>query len=90
MPIDLNPGQVMRLDVEMVPIYVPPDPATLHGRVTITGTNQGIAGVKVYLQGAVGTLATQTATDGSYQIDNIEPGTYTVVFRHDDYEDVVI
>jgi len=87
MPIDLGPGEAKQLDVALTPITVPPpDPATLDGIVTDAETGHGIEGVRVDMSGDGWIGFTYTGADGSYLIDNIPPGTYTVIFSHPDYE----
>jgi len=90
MPINLYPGENPPLTVQMTPIHVEPDKATLQGLVTNSVTGHGIAGVRVDLSGVGGIYFTYTLTNGTYLIDNIVPGTYTVTFSHAEYETLVI
>lgn len=83
MALILGPGETRELNVAMEPIPVPP--ATLYGRVIDAVTSLGIGGVLVEV---VGAASTTTASDGTYIIQNIPPGTYTVRFSHPDYETV--
>ena len=87
MAITLAPGEIRELSVQMQPIYVPPEPATLYGVVTDASTGFGIGGATVAL---VGYKSTTTSSNGAYQISDIEPGTYTVRFSHPDYETVEV
>ena len=53
----------------------------IHGMVVLdTITNKPIAGITVALEGT--TDSTRTATDGTYELPFIAPGSYTVVLRH--------
>ena len=87
MAITLAPGEIRELSVQMQPLYVEPEPATLHGVVRDAETGYGIGGATVAL---VGYKSTTTLSNGSYQISNIDPGTYTVRFSHPDYEPVEV
>lgn len=90
MPITLNPGDIRELSVQMTPVYVPPEKATLYGQVTDVDTGLGIPGVHVTLEGTGGTYGGYTDSQGNYQIPDIEPSTYTVTFTHADYQTIVI
>lgn len=58
---------------------VPGTTGKIAGEVTIEGTRDGLPGVQVFIQGT--SQGTVTDVDGHYQIIDIKPGTYTVVFR---------
>jgi len=55
---------------------VPIGTAVLYGTVTDNGTGSPIQGILVSCNG----YAATTAPDGTYRIENIPPGTYTVTF----------
>lgn len=54
----------------------PPDKATLWGTVKDAQTNKGINGISINCNGYIAT----TESNGYYALENIEPGTYTVLF----------
>lgn len=56
----------------------PPGMAILHGIVADADTQQGIGGIDVALEGTA--HAAVTEANGHYQINDIDPGTYTVSF----------
>jgi len=88
MSIVLSEGQVRQLNTGLVPIYVPPEPATLYGVVSDVDTGSPVAGVLVSLVGTG--FSAYTAGDGGYEIVNIPAGTYSVQFSHPDYETLVL
>ena len=49
----------------------------ISGVVTAVDTNQPLSGVQVYLQGT--TIGTLTNAEGRYLLQNLRPGTYTVI-----------
>jgi len=53
-----------------------PDKATVFGKVTDAESGAGIGGIHVACNGYAGT----TNSAGDYQIINIEPGTYDLMF----------
>lgn len=53
-----------------------PEKALLYGAVTDVETGSPISGINVACNG----YSAKTGGDGSYEILNIEPGTYSVVF----------
>ena len=57
------------------------------GRVTDAGTNEPLIGANVVIQGT--TLGASTDLDGFYTINNIPPGTYTVVVNFIGYRRLV-
>ena len=65
----------------------PPGLANLYGQVTVAGTGQPIAGVRVEMV-AAGMPTRQRLTDagGNYVIPDIEPGIYDISFTMQDYE----
>ena len=48
------------------------------GKVTEAGTGEALIGINIIIQGT--TFGAATNVDGSYVINNIEPGVYTLVF----------
>lgn len=86
MPIELMPGETKRLDAQLTPIYVPPQPATLHGYITNIEIGGGIPGATVEL---VGYTSAVSDTAGYFRIE-IEPGEYLVRISHPDYATVEI
>ena len=58
------------------PVCIPVLTATLYGTVTDAETGAFIGGILVNCDGYIDT----TAPDGSYRIEDIPPGIYTVVF----------
>lgn len=83
MTIHFSEGETKELNVALTPI--PLVPASLVGQVVDAETSGPIAGVLIEI---VGLASTTTASDGSYSIINIPPGSYTVRFSHPDYETV--
>lgn len=57
--------------------------ATLNGRVTDSTGNNGLAGARVSLMGMA--LATTTAHDGSFRLDSIPRGNYSLLVQHPHY-----
>jgi len=87
MPITLAAGETKRLDAGLIPIYIPPAPATIYGTVGDAATGYGIPGVLIQ----VATVASgYSGSDGSYQITDIPPGTYTVRFSKEGYETLIV
>ena len=76
MPITLEAGQTTELSVTVIPVYVPPQTATLYGVVTDANTGVGVSGIEVSLDSLVRT----TGADGRYEFADVEPGTYSLVF----------
>ena len=66
-----------------------PDKATLYGVVTDAVTGQAIGGVNVDCDGPDGAYSALTASNGMYQLQNIEPGSYEVVFTKAGYDPAV-
>ena len=85
MSIQLNEGETRRLDVNLE--SAPLVPASLFGQVVDAETAGAISGVLVEI---IELVSTTTASDGTYEITNIPPGSYTVRFSHPDYETVLI
>ena len=83
MTVQFSEGEVKELNVSLQPI--PVEPAQLIGQVVDADTGTPIAGVLVEI---VGLVSTTTASDGSYSIINIPPGSYTIRFSHPDYETI--
>ena len=83
MSVTFSEGETKELNVALEPI--PPTPASLFGQVVDADTGTPIAGVLVEI---VGLVSTTTASDGSYSIINIPPGSYTIRFSHPDYETI--
>jgi len=83
MTIYFAEGETKELNVALEPI--PPVPASLIGQVINAETSEPIAGVLVEI---VDLTSTTTASDGTYSIMDIPPGSYTVRFSHPDYETV--
>jgi len=82
MPITLSEGQAMELSVTLAPVAI--EPATLWGTVVDAETGSPISGATIEL---VGTPWVDTSSYiGSFRIEGIEPGTYTVRISHPDYE----
>ena len=67
-----------------------PDKATLFGVVTDAVTGHPIQGVNVDCDGPAGAYSAPTASNGMYQFQNIEPGSYEVVFTKAGYDPVVV
>lgn len=66
---------------------------TICGTVTDEGTNQPIAGVAVLLYDAGGAytgIHTGSAADGTWCLDGVDDGTYTLQFLRDDYRLAVV
>lgn len=82
MSIELTGGETKRLDIQLTPIYAPPQPATLDGYITDEETDAGIAGASVEL---VNYVSATTDASGYFRIESIEPGIYTVRISHPDY-----
>lgn len=57
--------------------------ATLNGRVTDSTGSGGLAGARVSLMGMP--LATTTTPDGSFRLDSIPRGSYTLLVQHPNY-----
>ena len=55
----------------------PPDKANLYGKVTNAQTGKAIQGIEVSFNGYAGV----TQSNGSYLIENINPGAYAVTFQ---------
>ena len=70
------------LNVNLVPIYVPPPVAHLSGRVTDAQTGWAIGEVKITLGGQV----KYTDAEGVYAFLDLTPGTYTIKFEKSGYE----
>jgi len=70
------------LNIQMVPIVVPPGEATLHGVVTDAVTGDPIAGVKVTIDGTTA----YTNAGGEYGFTGLPPGSYVVTFEKEGYE----
>jgi len=85
MTVQFSEGEVKELNVALTPI--PIEPAQLIGQVVDADTSAPIAGVLVEI---VGLASATTASDGSYSIINIPPGSYTVRFMADGYEELII
>lgn len=83
MTVQFSEGEVKQLNVSLEPI--PIAPATLMGTVVDADTGIPISGVFVQI---LTIASTTTATNGTYSIVNIPPGSYTVRFSHADYETV--
>lgn len=87
MPIQLKEGETRRLDAQLTPVYVPPQPAALEGYITNGETSGGIAGATVEL---VGYTSAATDAAGYFRIEGIEPGEYLIRISHPSYETVEI
>ncbi|MDE5574793.1 MAG: carboxypeptidase regulatory-like domain-containing protein [Bacteroidales bacterium] len=59
--------------------------ASIQGKVTDKATGAPLSGVTVAIKD--GNLQTTTAQDGSYRIDNLNPGTYTLTAQKEGYLD---
>lgn len=62
----------------------PPPPAgkaNLYGLVKDSATNQPLDGVLI----EVGTYQSSTVSDGTYLVENIEPGNYDITFSKSGY-----
>jgi hypothetical protein len=71
-----------RVDAENNPASSAPL-ATLHGRVTDSTGVRALGGAHVRLLGL--SHATTTATDGSFTLDSLRTGTYTLLVEHPTY-----
>lgn len=58
------------------------------GKVTESETGQPLIGVNVIIEGTV--IGAATGTDGSYVINNVEPGVYNVVFSAIGYQTKIV
>ena len=85
MSITLSEGETKRLDVGLTPL--PPEPATLYGKVTDADTGSGVSGATVSITGPGGSYSDTTDYGGNYRIEGIVPGTYSGLVIHPDYED---
>lgn len=54
--------------------------ATLHGRVVDERTRVPVERILVTCQGSKGCYTTSTSAEGSYRLQGLPPGDYTVVF----------
>lgn len=57
---------------------------TIHGIVRDANTNDPLPGVNVVIKGT--TLGTSSSADGTFELKNLEPGNYTVVFSFIGYK----
>jgi protocatechuate 3,4-dioxygenase beta subunit len=85
MTVQFNEGETKELNVALSPIAA--IPASLVGQVLDAETSSPIPGVLVEM---IGFTSTNTASDGTYSIINIPPGSYTVRFSHPDYEGKIL
>lgn len=76
-------GEAKQLNLQLAPLVVIPETASLFGTVTDVDTGGGIQGVAVEI---IGVGSTTTNANGYYTISDITPGSYTVRFSHPDYE----
>jgi squalene cyclase len=65
-----------------------PTTATIAGRVTDAITQAGLSGATVTAVGGAGTLTAITATDGTYSIAGIAPGSLTLTASKTGYQEV--
>jgi len=77
MPVTLSEGQTKKLDANLIPVYVPPVPATLWGYMTDAETGVAISGAIVSITGPGGTYSDPSDYSGRYEITGIVPGTYS-------------
>jgi len=54
--------------------------ATLHGQVSDEPTGVPIEGILITCKGSKGLYTTITSGDGSYRLEHLTPGSYTVMF----------
>jgi protocatechuate 3,4-dioxygenase beta subunit len=80
MTVQFSPGENVKLNINLTPLG-----ASLSGTVTNADSGAPISGVLVEI---VGLGSTTTAADGTYGIENIPPGTYTVRFSCAGYQSV--
>jgi hypothetical protein len=83
MTVIFSEGETKEINVGMEPI--PPVLASLVGQVIDAETSEPIAGVLVEI---LELTSITTASDGTYSITDIPPGSYTVRFSHPDYQTV--
>jgi protocatechuate 3,4-dioxygenase beta subunit len=83
MTIQFNEGETKELNVGLQPI--PMVPASLVGQVVDADTSEPIPSVLVEI---LGLTSVATASDGTYSIIDIPPGSYTIRFSHPDYQTV--
>jgi len=77
-----------KLDVNLTPLYVPPELATLYGVVVDAKTGYAVTGVLVEVVGTG--LSDHTDASGNYEVTDIPAGTYSIRFSHADYDTLVI
>jgi len=65
-----------------------PTTATVAGRVTDAATQAALSGATVTAAGGAGTLTATTATDGTYTIAGIAPGSLTLTGSKTGYQEV--
>ena len=58
--------------------------ATLYGKVTDKSTGEELAGSSIYIKGT--TIGVSSDLDGNYTLQNIQPGTYTIVCSYISYK----
>ncbi len=73
------------LNIQMVPVAVPPGLANLYGRVTDAETGAPIVGMVGIYAGRIIT----TDADGVYLLTELTPGSYTIKFDVLDYETLI-
>jgi len=83
MTVHFSEGELKELNINLQPI--PPAPASLEGQVIDADTSSPLGGVLVEI---VGLGSVTTASNGTYSIQNIPPGGYTVRFSKEGYQAV--
>ncbi len=60
--------------------------ATLSGKITDSGTGEGLPGANVTIVSGTAQTGGATDSDGTFEVVNIRPGTYTVTISYIGYE----
>lgn len=81
MTVYFSEGETKELNLDLQPI--PPVPASLIGQVIDAETGKPLSSVLVEV---VGLGSVTTASNGTYSIQDIPPGGYTVRFSKDGYQ----
>lgn len=80
--VTLSPGEIETLNAALTP-----DPGRLTGTVTDSGTGRPLVGtsVRVVNSAGISVAAVMTGPDGSFDINSLAPGAYTVTVSADGF-----